>query len=58
MVGSVVEYLPNIVPLEDIDVSKQLEKTFKKKGIGIMTNSSNNQNIYFLLDTRRCFFDQ
>ena len=37
---TIVEYLPNIVPLEDIDVSKQLEKTFKKKGISIMTNSS------------------
>ena len=37
---TVVEFLPNIVPIEDIDVSKQLEKTFKKKGINIMTNSS------------------
>ena len=37
---TVVEFLPNIVPIEDIDVSKQLEKTFKKKGISIMTNSS------------------
>jgi dihydrolipoamide dehydrogenase len=37
---TIVEYLPNIVPIEDVDVSKQLEKTFKKKGIKIMTNSS------------------
>ena len=37
---TVVEFLPNIVPAEDIDVSKQLEKTFKKKGMNIMTNSS------------------
>ena len=37
---TVVEYLQNIVPVEDIDVSKQLEKTFKKKGMNIMTNSS------------------
>ena len=37
---TIVEYLPNIVPVEDIDVSKQLEKNFKKKGISIMTNSS------------------
>ena len=37
---TVVEFLPNIVPVEDIDVSKQLEKTFKKKGMNIMTNSS------------------
>ncbi len=37
---TVVEYLPNIVPIEDVDVSKQLEKSFKKAGINIMTNSS------------------
>jgi dihydrolipoamide dehydrogenase len=37
---TVVEYMPNIVPIEDIDVSKQLEKSFKKAGINIMTNSS------------------
>ena len=37
---TVIEFLPNIVPVEDIDVSKQLEKTFKKKGMNIMTNSS------------------
>ena len=36
---TVIEYLPNIVPLEDIDVSKELEKSFKKKGIKIMTSS-------------------
>ena len=27
---TIVEYMPNIVPLEDIDVSKQLGRTFKK----------------------------
>lgn len=37
---TVVEYLPNIVPVEDEDVSKQLEKSFKKAGINIMTNAS------------------
>jgi len=37
---TVVEYLPNIVPIEDVDVSKQLEKSFKKSGINIMTNAS------------------
>ena len=37
---TVVEYLPNIVPVEDTDVSKQLEKTFKKSGIKVMTGSS------------------
>ncbi|MEE3038043.1 MAG: dihydrolipoyl dehydrogenase [Bacteroidota bacterium] len=37
---TVVEYLPNIVPLEDEDISKQLARTFKKSGIKVMTNSS------------------
>ena len=37
---TVVEYLPNIVPIEDEEVSKQLEKSFKKAGIKIMTGSS------------------
>lgn len=37
---TIVEYMPNIVPVEDEEVSKQLERTFKKKGIKIMTNSS------------------
>lgn len=37
---TVVEFLPNIVPVEDEDVSKQLEKSFKKIGIDIMVDSS------------------
>lgn len=37
---TIVEYLPNIVPNEDEEVSKQLERTFKKKGINILTNAS------------------
>ena len=37
---TIVEYLPNIVPLEDKDISKQLQRTFKKSGINILTNSS------------------
>jgi dihydrolipoamide dehydrogenase len=37
---TIVEYLPNIVPIEDEEVSKQLEKSFKKAGIKIMTGSS------------------
>jgi len=36
---TVVEYLPNIVPIEDEDISKQLERSFKKAGIKIMTSS-------------------
>lgn len=37
---TIVEYLPNIVPIEDEDISKQLEKSFKKTGINILTNAS------------------
>ncbi|MBW3519269.1 dihydrolipoyl dehydrogenase [Flavobacterium sp. NKUCC04_CG] len=37
---TVVEFLPNIVPVEDIDVSKQFERSLKKAGIKIMTNAS------------------
>jgi dihydrolipoamide dehydrogenase len=37
---TIVEYLPNIVPVEDEEVSKQLEKSFKKIGIEILTNST------------------
>lgn len=37
---TVVEYLPNIVPIEDEEVSKQLEKSFKKAGVQIMTGAS------------------
>ncbi len=37
---TVVEYLPKIVPIEDIDVSKELSKNFKKSGIKVMTDSS------------------
>jgi dihydrolipoamide dehydrogenase len=36
---TVVEYLPNIVPVEDEEISKQLEKSFKKSGINVMTSS-------------------
>ncbi|WP_205499734.1 dihydrolipoyl dehydrogenase [Rufibacter psychrotolerans] len=36
---TVVEFLPNIVPVEDEEVSKQLEKSFKKAGINVMTSS-------------------
>jgi dihydrolipoamide dehydrogenase len=36
---TIVEFLPRIVPVEDEDVSKELEKSFKKQGITIMVNS-------------------
>lgn len=37
---TLVEYLPNIVPLEDEEVSAQLSRSFRKAGIKVMTNSS------------------
>lgn len=37
---TIVEFMPNIVPVEDEDVSKQFERSLKKAGITIMTNSS------------------
>jgi dihydrolipoamide dehydrogenase len=36
---TIVEFLPRVVPVEDEDISKELEKNFKKQGINIMTNS-------------------
>ncbi|MEP7232698.1 MAG: dihydrolipoyl dehydrogenase [Ginsengibacter sp.] len=36
---TIVEFLPRIVPVEDEDISKELEKNFKKQGIEIMVNS-------------------
>ena len=37
---TIVEYMPSIVPIEDEEISKQLEKSFKKAGIKIMVGSS------------------
>jgi len=36
---TIVEFLPRIVPVEDEEVSKQLEKNFKKAGMKIMTSA-------------------
>ena len=36
---TLIEYLPNVLPLEDVDVSKQLKKSFSKSGINILTNT-------------------
>ena len=36
---TVVEFMPNIVPVEDEEVSKQLERSFKKAGVKIMTSA-------------------
>jgi dihydrolipoamide dehydrogenase len=37
---TIVEFQPNIVPVEDKDVSKQFERSFKKAGIKVMTSSA------------------
>ena len=37
---TIVEFMQNIVPVEDVDVSKQLQRSFKKSGIKIMTKST------------------
>ena len=37
---TLVEFLPNILPIEDEEVSKQLERSFKKIGMKVMTDSS------------------
>lgn len=37
---TLIEFMPAIVPVEDEEVSKQLEKSFKKSGITVMTDSS------------------
>lgn len=36
---TIVEFLPRVVPLEDEDISKELEKQLKKQGIDILTSS-------------------
>jgi len=36
---TIVEFLPRIVPVEDEEISKQLERTFKKAGMNIMTSA-------------------
>ena len=37
---TLVEFLPNIVPVEDEEISKQLDRSFRKAGIKTMTSSS------------------
>ncbi len=36
---TLLEYLPAIVPLEDAEVSKELERSFKRRGINVITNA-------------------
>jgi dihydrolipoamide dehydrogenase len=37
---TLVEFLPNVVPIEDEEVSKQLERSFKKSGMTVLTSSN------------------
>ena len=37
---TIVEFMPRVVPVEDEEISKELEKQFKKQGIEIMVNST------------------
>lgn len=37
---TLVEFMPTLVPVEDEDVSKQLERSFKKSGMKVMTLST------------------
>ncbi len=37
---TLVEFLPNVVPVEDEEVSKQLERSFKKAGMTVLTGSN------------------
>ncbi|MDP4281696.1 MAG: dihydrolipoyl dehydrogenase [Bacteroidota bacterium] len=37
---TLIELLPNVVPLEDEEVSKALERSFKKAGMKVMTNTN------------------
>lgn len=36
---SLVEYLPNVLPLEDADVSAEVARLLKKRGVNVYTNS-------------------
>ena len=36
---TLIEYMPEIVPVEDVEVSKQLGRSFKKSGMKVMTSS-------------------
>jgi dihydrolipoamide dehydrogenase len=37
---TIIEFMPRVVPVEDEEVSKQFERSLKKSGIKVMTNSS------------------
>jgi dihydrolipoamide dehydrogenase len=37
---TIVEYMSHLVPVEDVDISKELERNFRKMGIEIITDTS------------------
>jgi dihydrolipoamide dehydrogenase len=37
---TIVEFMPNLVPVEDEEISKELERNFRKQGIATLVNSS------------------
>ncbi len=37
---TVVEFMPNLVPVEDVEISRHLERAFRKMGIKVMTSST------------------
>lgn len=37
---TIVEFMPRVVPVEDEEISKELEKQYKKQGIDILTNAT------------------
>ena len=36
---TLVEYMPKIIPVEDDEISEQMERSFKKSGIKVMTSA-------------------
>ena len=54
----IVEYLERILPVEDEEISKQLERSFKKSGIKILTNAevkkveTNNKSVNVTIKTK------
>ncbi|MBE2248723.1 MAG: dihydrolipoyl dehydrogenase [Myxococcus sp.] len=36
---TIVEFMPNLLPIEDVDISKELEKFFKRRKIEVMTST-------------------
>jgi len=51
---TLVELLPNILPFEDEEISKQIERSFRKQGIKLMTEASV-ENVDIVDDTCKVF---